>query len=125
MTYLILFIHLSLQVHKNDIKQLSERIVNNCEMPDFSITKKRNNNVMAHLGLVFKLKTITDDGKIDEWSPCRIFESMPVWPISKLDMPMTFDEQMNNVIQSLGTAVYQFLMYFQPFNEANDRFYPA
>ena len=108
------------------MKALSSRVVNNCSMPDFDIAQKKNSHNRREVGLVFKLSFITNkQGDTLRWCLNNLFEHMQVWPAAKIEVPMVYDYDVGVVICKLGVAIYEFLMYFHPFNNNPDRMYPS
>ncbi len=106
------------------MKALSSRVVNNCSMPDFDIAQKKNSHNRREVGLVFKLSFITNkQGHTLRWCSNNLFEHMQVWPAAKMEVPMVYDDDVGVVICKLGVAIYEFLMYFHPFNNNPDRMY--
>ncbi len=50
---------------------------------------------------------------------------MQVWSVLRFDMPNQYDEDTEDVIKCLSSAVYEFVMFFKPFNNNVDCFYPV
>ncbi len=100
-------------------------LINSCAMPDFHIEHKQD-----MLGLVFKLSFLMDEGAEDKlkWcpkSPTCVYQCTKVWPLLKMDIPLIYNDNVDGAINSLGRAIYEFLMYFQPFNRNLEQLYPC
>ena len=106
---------------------MSAHVVNNCSMSDFDIAQKKNSHNRRDVGLVFKISFIINcTGDTLRWCLNKLFfEHMQVWPVTKMEIPIVYDDAVGAVIRKLGVTINKFLMFFHPFNNNPDRMYPS